>query len=197
MKSDLFAAVDAAYEEIVLAMAGNLSTDSAVTNPEDISPPPPLRGTTLRPRARVGPTTSETRGFHSPALDELDRQTREIVALLANPNAPGDRRKGLIMGSVQSGKTRNYAGVAAKAADVGYKMIIVLAGMHDNLRDQTQSRLDEQLFDGETFSFAHGHPSQDYRGDPGSGANPGKHACCCGRGQEAKHTGWHNLVTNA
>ena len=45
------------------------------------------------------------------------------------------------MGNVQSGKTRSFAGVAAKAADAGYKLVIVLAGMHDNLRDQTQSRL--------------------------------------------------------
>ena len=52
-------------------------------------------------------------------------------------------RRGLVMGNVQSGSTANYAGLICKAADAGYKVIIVLAGMHNNLRSQTQVRLDE------------------------------------------------------
>ena len=52
---------------------------------------------------------------------------------------PWDRR-GLVVGHVQSGKTANYAGLADKAADAGYKLIIVLAGMHNALRQQTQRR---------------------------------------------------------
>ena len=47
------------------------------------------------------------------------------------------------MGHVQSGKTANYAGLICKAADAGYKLVVVLAGMHKNLRSQTQIRLDE------------------------------------------------------
>lgn len=50
------------------------------------------------------------------------------------------------MGNVQSGKTANFAGVIAKAADAGYRMVIVLAGMHNNLRKQTQARLDRDVF---------------------------------------------------
>lgn len=85
----------------------------------------------------------------APGLPALDAETSFITSLLACPQVTGDKRKGLVMGNVQSGKTRNFGGVVAKAADAGYKFVIVLSGMHNNLRDQTQSRLDSQLFDGE------------------------------------------------
>ena len=49
----------------------------------------------------------------------------------------------MVVGQVQSGKTSNYIGLINKAADAGYKLIIVLAGMHDLLRSQTQIRIDE------------------------------------------------------
>ncbi len=78
------------------------------------------------------------------ALRELDRSTGRIVDLLGDPNrdGPWDRR-GLVIGHVQSGKTNNYLGVVTKAADAGYRLIIILAGSHNNLRAQTQHRFDE------------------------------------------------------
>lgn len=79
-------------------------------------------------------------------LDELHSETERITSLLADPNSPGCRRKGLVMGNVQSGKTRNFAGVIAKAADVGYRYVIVLSGINNNLREQTQARLTKDLF---------------------------------------------------
>jgi hypothetical protein len=63
---------------------------------------------------------------------------------LFNPNIKdGISKYGLVVGQVQSGKTSNYTGLICKAADAGYKLIIVLAGIHNNLRSQTQLRLDE------------------------------------------------------
>jgi hypothetical protein len=56
----------------------------------------------------------------------------------------------LVVGHVQSGKTANYTGLICKAADAGYKIIIVLAGLHNNLRSQTQMRLDEGFLGYET-----------------------------------------------
>ena len=50
---------------------------------------------------------------------------------------------GPVMGHVQSGKTANFCGLICKAADAGYKVIIVLSGIHNSLRSQTQIRLDE------------------------------------------------------
>ncbi len=78
------------------------------------------------------------------ALDSVDKVTDQVLGELEDPArpAPWDRR-GLMMGHVQSGKTANYTGLICKAADAGYKVIVVLAGLHNNLRSQTQVRLDE------------------------------------------------------
>jgi hypothetical protein len=84
-------------------------------------------------------------------VDELGEATDDILGLLEDPNRtdPWDRR-GLVVGHVQSGKTSNYTGLINKAADAGYKIIIVLAGMHNNLRSQTQVRLEEGFLGYET-----------------------------------------------
>jgi hypothetical protein len=85
------------------------------------------------------------------ALDGLDRSTDTILGLLEDPTRQDafDRR-GLVVGHVQSGKTASYTGLIAKAADAGYKIVIVLAGLHNNLRSQTQVRLDEGFLGYET-----------------------------------------------
>lgn len=68
----------------------------------------------------------------------------KILGHLQDPTTEGAwNRRGLVIGHVQSGKTANYMGVIAKAADAGYKFIIVIAGIHNNLRKQTQERIDE------------------------------------------------------
>ena len=58
------------------------------------------------------------------------------------PRGPGTGR-GMVVGHVQSGKTANYTGLICKAADAGYKLIVIIAGIHNNLRSQTQMRIDE------------------------------------------------------
>lgn len=87
------------------------------------------------------------------ALDALDVATDEVLSNLEDPTREGawDRR-GLVVGHVQSGKTGNYTGLICKAADSGYKIIIVLAGLHNNLRSQTQIRLDEGFLGFATIS---------------------------------------------
>lgn len=84
-------------------------------------------------------------------VEGLDEATDDILGLLEDPlrEDPWDRR-GLVVGHVQSGKTSNYTGLINKAADAGYKIIIVLAGMHNNLRSQTQMRLEEGFLGYET-----------------------------------------------
>lgn len=74
----------------------------------------------------------------------ISRTVNKILAALDDPTRDGlwDRR-GLIVGEVQSGKTANYIGLISKAADAGYKLIIVLAGMYNDLRAQTQQRIDQ------------------------------------------------------
>jgi hypothetical protein len=79
-----------------------------------------------------------------PVVSSLGKLTDEILSKLEQPerNPPWDCR-GMVVGSVQSGKTANYCGLICKAVDAGYRLIVVLAGMHNNLRSQTQYRLDE------------------------------------------------------
>lgn len=83
-------------------------------------------------------------GFSGHVLATLDDVTDRVLSLLENPQKPErwDRR-GMVVGHVQSGKTANYTGVICKAADAGYRLIIVIAGVHNNLRNQTQIRIDE------------------------------------------------------
>ncbi len=74
----------------------------------------------------------------------LNGDGSKILGLLQDPASEGTwSRRGLVIGHVQSGKTASYMGVIAKAADAGYKFIIVIAGIHNNLRKQTQQRVDE------------------------------------------------------
>lgn len=94
------------------------------------------------------------RKMSASAVDALDQSTDRILGMLEDPRREGawDRR-GLVVGHVQSGKTGNYSGLVAKAADAGYKIIIVLAGLHNNLRSQTQIRLEESFLGFETSAI--------------------------------------------
>jgi len=84
-------------------------------------------------------------------VEGLDEATDDILALLEDPQRTDTwDRRGLVVGHVQSGKTSNYSGLICKAADAGYKIIIVLAGTHNNLRSQTQMRLEEGFLGYET-----------------------------------------------
>lgn len=77
-------------------------------------------------------------------VENLHHDTEMVLQRIENPLRPGEwDRRGMVVGSVQSGKTANYTGLINKALDAGYKLIIVLAGIHSNLRSQTQLRIDE------------------------------------------------------
>jgi hypothetical protein len=85
----------------------------------------------------------QTQGFPAPVIGALDRSTDAILDLLGNP-AERDtwKRRGLVLGDVQSGKTATYSALINKAADAGYRFIVLLTGTIENLRRQTQERLD-------------------------------------------------------
>ena len=84
-------------------------------------------------------------------LDDLDTSTTQILNCMPNPRAltASFSSRGLVMGHVQSGKTTNFLGVTAKAADEGYRLIIVLSGVTNNLRSQTQERLEAAIEPGQ------------------------------------------------
>lgn len=77
------------------------------------------------------------------SVEELRDSTARVVELLDDPRREGPWNwRGLVVGDVQSGKTAHYAGVINRSVDAGYRVIIVLAGMHNLLRLQTQIRLE-------------------------------------------------------
>lgn len=85
----------------------------------------------------------KTNGFNTDVIRVLDEDTNNILNECGNPSREGPWRiKGLVMGDVQSGKTANYCGLVNKAADAGYRVIILLTGVIEELRSQTQARLD-------------------------------------------------------
>jgi hypothetical protein len=96
----------------------------------------------------------QERGLSITMVDALDRSTDAVLELLEDPRREDAwNRRGMVVGHVQSGKTSHYSGLICKAADAGYKIIIVLAGLHNNLRSQTQTRLDEAFLGYKTSAF--------------------------------------------
>lgn len=81
----------------------------------------------------------------------INKDLPEITNLIGNPKEENFSIKGLVIGDVQSGKTANYIGLMCNAADAGYKIILLLSGITENLRRQTQIRVEEGFigFDGE------------------------------------------------
>ncbi|MGA2161292.1 MAG: Z1 domain-containing protein [Methanoregula sp.] len=75
----------------------------------------------------------------------VDDATDKILRQLPHPSSPEFKTRGLVLGYVQSGKTANYTALIAKAADAGYRLIIVLSGIDNGLRLQTQIRLKREL----------------------------------------------------
>ncbi len=84
--------------------------------------------------------------FPEDSIDKMETKTKEILSYCADPNNDSDikrrKKKGLVMGDVQSGKTANYLALMNMAADYGYKVIVLLSGLTESLRIQTQKRVD-------------------------------------------------------
>ncbi|GAA3756089.1 hypothetical protein GCM10022240_06200 [Microbacterium kribbense] len=87
-----------------------------------------------------------SRDWAKSVIEDLAEQTDEVVELLGDPADPNDMaRRGLLLGEVQSGKTATYIGILNKAIDYGYRLIIVIGGHTNDLRRQTQVRMDSDL----------------------------------------------------
>ncbi len=88
----------------------------------------------------------EVKHWNPRVTGNLGLVSDEIVDYLGDPKSDEPfQRRGLVLGDVQSGKTANYTAICNKAADTGYRVIIILAGMMENLRQQTQERLDAEF----------------------------------------------------
>lgn len=111
----------------------------------------------------------EVRGWRGDSVERLGEATTSVVERLSDPRRPqAYQSKGLVVGYVQSGKTAHFTGVIAKAIDAGYRLVIVLTGTIDLLRQQTQRRLDMELVGVENI-IRHSDASErdrDYVDDP-------------------------------
>lgn len=89
----------------------------------------------------------ERQGADYVQLQTLGKSTDRILALLSDPRRghPPVRRRGLVLGDVQSGKTRTYMALMNKAVDCGYKLLVVLTSSDENLRGQTQLRINSDF----------------------------------------------------
>lgn len=84
-------------------------------------------------------------------VSSIKESTDIILDHMANPKDDlYFKKQGLVIGDIQSGKTANYTGLINKAIDVGYKIIIILAGLTRDLRNQTQRRIDKEVLGCET-----------------------------------------------
>lgn len=85
------------------------------------------------------------KGWNPEAVESVARASTKVVSLLDPPGQDSFQSRGLVLGYVQSGKTANFTAVAAKCADAGFRFFIVLAGLHNALRKQTQKRMEKEL----------------------------------------------------
>jgi hypothetical protein len=101
------------------------------------------------------------KGLPKSVIDATDEVTDRVLDRLGDPrNMSRWSRRGMVVGHVQSGKTANYTGLICKAADAGYRLIVVIAGIHNNLRNQTQARIDEGFIGRDTGRLAHANKAQ-------------------------------------
>ncbi len=85
------------------------------------------------------------KGWETPHVRSLDDSSDKVLSQLAPPDKPAFDVRGLVLGHVQSGKTANFTALISKAVDAGYRLIIVLSGIDNGLRRQTQIRLKREL----------------------------------------------------
>jgi hypothetical protein len=79
-------------------------------------------------------------------VDETRRSSREIIKKISDPKSRSSiYTKGLVVGAVQSGKTGNFNAVINRSIDSGYGLIIVLSGIMEDLRSQTQKRIESDV----------------------------------------------------
>ena len=86
-----------------------------------------------------------SRDFSPAVFKIMDVDTDIIMDNIENPENECFSRYGMVVGHVQAGKTANYSALICKAVDAGYKFIVVIAGGINNLRNQTQGRLNESF----------------------------------------------------
>jgi hypothetical protein len=87
----------------------------------------------------------EVKGRDAEVIHSIDESSSKVVSSLDFPGSARFSTRGLVLGYVQSGKTANFTAVISKAADCGFRVFLILSGLTNSLRKQTQERLDAEL----------------------------------------------------
>ena len=99
------------------------------------APPPPPTHAPYFPRYLATiPNDHRTKAAVEASIDR-------VKEVLATGGVTTSRVNGLIVGRVQSGKTRNYIGLMLKAMDEGWNVIFVLTSCNTFLAKQTRDRI--------------------------------------------------------
>lgn len=135
----------------------------------------------------------QVKGWPTEAVAGVDEAARRVVERLADPTAAAAyQAKGLVVGYVQSGKTAHITGVVAKAVDSGYRLVIVLSGSLNNLRAQTQRRLDKELVGRENILRGAAEEDGDYADDPAWRSGSSLHTADCPPVSGVRHRAAHD-----
>lgn len=119
-------------------------------------------------------------GFPMKVISNIEYSCERILSSCANPKSASgyDKKKGLVVGDVQSGKTANYLGLINMAYDYGYKIVVLLAGGTKSLRVQTQKRTDAGVIGAKSDTIGNvieyigvGIPNQDHFAVPFTNQN--------------------------
>lgn len=148
--------IDIVRRELEVAVATQVRPGRQLSDPhghEEWLTPDAVRNGTWHYWERYRRWLETAERLPATVVDALDDSTEKVLSQLENPtrDGPWDRR-GMVVGHVQSGKTSHYTGLICKAADAGYRFIVVLAGSENNLRSQTQLRIDKG-FTGFSFQY--------------------------------------------
>jgi hypothetical protein len=150
----------------------------STTNPVYINPSCSLKkkgiGTWLTSERKRGLSTNyidrfltllQKDGRSGKVIKEVSKSSERILGKLGDPTS--DRTfyvKGLVVGEIQSGKTGNFNAVINRAIDSGYSLIIVLSGIIEDLRRQTQLRIENDVVGEGTIDI-----KRSIKGDKGVG----------------------------
>ncbi len=94
-------------------------------------------------------------GFSQKSMREIESSGKSVLYRLSHDTRDSGTVKGLVYGSVQSGKTVNMEALVSMAADTYWNIFIILSGTIENLRVQTRDRFKGDLQNTSGISWKH------------------------------------------
>ena len=127
------------------SLIGDMYGISAGTNSKSLPVPTDLGSPWVRYKNYLLGSLDGKQRISDAAVTEIEKNSHWILNHLLRDTRTSGPKKGLVMGSVQSGKTANMIGLATMAAHYDWNFIIILSGTIDNLRKQTRDRFRNDL----------------------------------------------------